>query len=145
MAGVNIHVDLSGFFFTGNPVGRLHRNIYTVLKEEGEFAVRAARAQLYQQHGYASGTLSRNVTAVPMRRRRSTSQLVVSANYGREMQVRKWNRWVDQANTAHMVFGRPAAWHRRGIRFYARGAKEVQAHIDGRISSIERTLTEGLT
>src|SRR3990167_4503993 len=91
---VKVSVDLHGIFFTGNPVGRLHRNVYDVLKEEGDYAVEASKRELgARQRTYGRGgsrrefsgaavILADNIVKQPMRMRRSLMRVVVSANYG---------------------------------------------------------------
>jgi hypothetical protein len=142
-SAVSVDVELVGFFFSGNPVGRLHRNTYAVLRDEGAVAVAAASDILRSRQqqtggGYPDIALADEMRAVPMRMRRGTARLVVSANYGTHPLARKYNRWVEDATTA-----RPRGGF-RGYHMYREGARITQSHIDGRIGSIADKLVEGL-
>lgn len=143
-AVVSVEVDLQGFFFTGDPVGRLQRNVSTVLREEGEQAVAFTRAALMARQrqtggGYPDVVMASDVTAQPMRPRPGLMRLVVSANYGSHPLVRKYNRWIEDAST-----NRPRGSF-RGYHIYREAKRLVQSHIDGRLSEIARKLVEGLT
>lgn len=142
-------VKLTGIFFTVDPVGRLHRNVYSVLRDEAALGVSAARAALRaKQRTSGKGgrrgekwphvVLAHNIVAVPRRRRGSRMEVVVSAAYGPQPLARFYNRFVDSGVRA-------GAKVRRGYRFYAAGARTVQAHIDSNLGSIEQRLVEGLT
>lgn len=135
-----VDVKLTGIFFEGNPVGRLHRNVYSVLRDEGALGVRAAQDALRAKQRTTSPPLQlgANIVAVPRRRRGSRMEVVVSASYGPQPLVRYYNRFVDSGVRA-------GARVRRGYRFYAAGARTVQTHIDSNLGSIERRLVEGLT
>lgn len=135
-----VDVKLTGIFFTGNPVGRLNRNVYSVLRDEGALGVSAAREALRAKQRTTTPPLQlgANIVAVPRRRRGSRMEVVVSASYGPQPLVRYYNRFVDSGVRA-------GAKVRRGYRFYAAGARRVQAHIDSNIGSIERRLVEGIT
>jgi hypothetical protein len=140
---VSVEVELRGFFFEGNPVGRLRKNTYTVLRDEGEVAVKAAASLLRgrQQEtggGYPDVELADEMRAVPMRMRGGKAQLVVSANYGEHPLARKYNRWAEDASTA-----RPRGSF-RGHHMYREGARLTQNHIDSRIGAIADKLVEGL-
>jgi hypothetical protein len=141
---VSVDVELRGFFFQGNPQGRLRKNTYTVLRDEGEVAVRAAADLLRGRQrqtgsGYPDIVLADEMRAVPMRMRRGRARLVVSANYGSHPLARKYNRWAEDASTA-----RPRGGF-RGHHMYREGARLTQAHIDSRIGAIADKLVEGLT
>lgn len=139
-----VTVSLSGFFFTGNPVGRFNRNTYGVLRDEGSLGVEASKEALRRKQTTTTAPLqlAENIVAVPTRKRRSarglSMRVVVSANYGPQPLVRFYNRFVDSGERAGSKV-------RRGYRFYAAGARSVQGHIDSNISSIEQRLVEGLT
>ena len=150
---VKVSVDLHGIFFTGNPVGRLHRNVYDVLKEEGDYAVEASKRELgARQRTYGRGgsrrefsgaavILADNIVKQPMRMRRSLMRVVVSANYGPQPWARKYNRYLDTGEPKN----RYQSGSFRGYHFYRRGARQTQAHIDGRIGQIANHLVEGIT
>lgn len=143
-AAISIDVELKGFFFEGNPIGRLHRNVYSVLRDEGEQAVAFTRAALAGRQrqtggGYPDVILADNIVAQPMRMRRGLSRLVVSANYGSHPLVRKYNRWIENAST-----NRPQGGF-RGHHIYREAVRLTQSHIDGRLVEISRKLVEGLT
>lgn len=135
-----VDVKLSGIFFTGNPIGRLNRNVYSVLRDEGQLGVEFSRAALRAKQRTTTPPLQLgpNIVAVPRRRRGSRMEVVVSASYGPQPLVRYYNRYID---TGVRAGGKV----RRGYRFYAAGARQVQAHIDSNLGSIERRLVEGLT
>lgn len=136
-----VTVELSGIFFQANPIGRFHRNVYSVLREEAELGVVATRERLRARQRTTTPPLQLgpNIVAQPTRRRGGRSRVVVSATYGPQPLVRFYNRFIDS--------GRRSAGGnmRRGYRIYAHGARTVQAHIDANTSRIERRLTEGLT
>jgi len=135
-----VSVELSGIFFTGNPIGRLNRNVYSVLRDEAQVGVEFSRAALRSKQRSTTPPLqlAANIVAQPTRKRGGRSRVVVSASYGPQPLVRFYNRFIDS--------GRRAAGGnmRRGYRIYAEGAKRVQAHIDSNVASIERRLAEGL-
>lgn len=135
-----VEVNLSGFFFSGNPVGRFNRNVYSVLRDEGALGVSASQAALRAKQRTTSAplVLADNIVAQPTRKRGSRMRIVVSANYGPQPLVRYYNRFIDSGQRAGSKV-------RRGYRFYAAGARTVQGHIDSSIGSIERRLVEGLT
>lgn len=136
-----VSVELSGIYFTGNPVGRFHRNVYSVLRDEAQVGVEFSRAALRakQRSSTPPLQLSANIVAQPTRRRGGRSRVVVSATYGPQPLVRFYNRFLDSGR-------RNAGGNmRRGYRMYAAGAKRVQAHIDSNIARIERRLLEGVT
>jgi hypothetical protein len=141
---VSVDVELRGFFFQGNPNGRLHLNAYSVLRDEGEMGVAAARQLLQGKQGPTGGgypdvVMADQMRAVPMKMRRGTSRLVISANYGSHPLVRKYNRWIENAST-----NRPRGGF-RGYHIYREATRLVQSHIDGRLGAIAAKLTEGLT
>jgi hypothetical protein len=140
---VSVDVELRGAFFLGNPVGRLRKNTYTVLRDEGEVAVAAASSILRDRQqstggGYPDIALADEMRAVPMRMRNGRARLVVSGNYGSHPLARKYNRWAEDASTA-----RPRGGF-RGYHMYREGARLTQNHIDSRIGSIADKLVEGL-
>jgi hypothetical protein len=147
---VEVDVQLYGFFFTGNPIGRLHLNVYSILREEGLVGVNIAKSALagkQRQHGgggisgisFSDVILANNITAQPMRMKRGRAKLVVSGTYGHQPYARYYNRWIDDAST-----NRPRGGF-RGYRIYREAARAVQSHINGRIGPISRKLVEGLT
>lgn len=141
---VEVDVEFHGFFFTGHPVGRLHVNTYSVLRDEGEQGVSFARSLLQGKQmpgslGYPDVVMADEMRAVPMRMRRGTARLVVSANYGSHPNVRRYNRWIENAST-----NRPRGGF-RGYHIYREAARLVQSHIDGRLGAIAAKLVEGLT
>lgn len=140
MAGVRVDVQLKGIFFSGNPVGRFHRNVYSVLKDEAQVARDVAQSTLRSKQRTTSPgpSLSANIVVVPRRRRGNRMETLVSANYGPEPLVRFYNRFIDSGK-------RSGSSMRRGYRFYAAGARAAQSHIDSRRGSIEAKLVEGLT
>ena len=143
--GVSMDVELRGFFFRGNPVGRLHVNTYDVLKDEGDFAVEAAKNEMRsRQRQYGKGTypgveLAEGIVRVPMRKRRSLMRVVVSATYGPQPWVRKYNRFIEDAS-----LNRPSGGF-KGYHIYRSGARKTQQHINGRIGQIANHLAKGLT
>lgn len=142
---VKIDVQLHGFFFTGNPIGRLHVNTYGVLRDEGDFAQEVAKRELSaRQRTFGRGTqpevvLGDNIVKVPMRRRRTLMKVVVSASYGPQPWARRYNRFIEDAslNRPRGVF--------RGYHMYRSAARATQAHIDGQIGHIADRLIQGIT
>jgi len=141
---ISVEVTYHGFFFSGNPIGRLHRNVYSVLLEEGAQGVAFARQALAARQratggGYPDVVMADEFRAQPMRMRGGTARLVVSANYGSHPLVRKYNRWIEDAST-----NRPRGSF-RGYHIYREAVRLVQSHIDGRLGQIASKLVEGLS
>lgn len=142
---VSMDVQLTGFFFKGNPIGRLHFNTYDVLKDEGDFGVEAAKSEMrshqrqYGRGSYPGVELAEGIVRVPMKKRRSLMRVVVSATYGPQPWVRKYNRFIEDAS-----LNRPRGGF-RGYHIYRTGARKTQQHINGRIGQIADHLVKGLT
>lgn len=129
-APLEVEVQTSGFFFTGNPVGRLHLNMYGVLRDLGQLGVERAQMRLFPGHGYVTGQLHDSLRARPERMRRGTMPIgkliVIQGRKGYEM-TRYYGRKVE------------AKYH------HIRDAgADVQSYVDSHGASLSNQITEGL-
>jgi hypothetical protein len=128
---VKLTVKTSGLFFK-NPVGQLHRNIYSVLSDAGEFGVSAAREQLQPGHGYLSGALYDSISWSPVKASRGGVRFggrarIVAGSRGFEP-VRRYQGKVE-----------------RKYRFMANAAKAVRQWADSHRGQISATLARRLS
>lgn len=133
---VKVNVTYHGFFFTGNPVGRMRRNLYRdVLPEVAEVGAAAAAGYLTPGKGYVTGALQDSIEP-------------------RLVQASRFNNFTGRARVIAGARGAPpsekrnraaAATVNRKHRFMYRAAALTQSWVGGHLSQIGAKLTKGLT
>lgn len=127
---LGVEVETSGFFFRGNPVGRLHLNMYGVLRDLGQIGVEAAQSRLFPEHGYVTGNLHDSIRARPERMTRGMNPVgrlvIIQGMKGYEL-VRRYGRKVE------------AKYHH--IRDASR---DVQQYVDSHAGPLSDQITRGL-
>ncbi len=134
MSAIRYSASLTGPFFR-NPLGQLHRNIYTVLEEAGEVGAAATAAQLTPGRGYVTGALQDSI-----------EYRLVKANRFNKFQGRA--RVIAGARGAapgELRNRAAAAAVNRKYRFMFRGAALLQSWLNGNRAHIEHELARRLT
>ena len=128
--GVYFTVRTHGLFFK-NPIGRLRRNEYDIVKEVAAFALQEERSQLVPGHGYLTGELWESLRAKPIPARRGSGfraeGAVIAGRSGFEM-VRHY------------------AWKvERKYHFVRRAARLARGWVTSNRGRIKRDLARGLS
>jgi hypothetical protein len=133
---VKVAVTYHGFFFTGNPVGRMRQNLYRdVLPEVAQVAAAAAAANLSPGRGVVTGAMRDSIEP-------------------RLVQASRFNNFTGKARVIAGARGAApgelrnraaAALVNKKYRFMYRGAALAQSWVSGHISWIGDKLTRGLT
>jgi hypothetical protein len=127
--------QLTGLFFA-NPVGQLHRNIYTVLEEAAQAGAGAVAAQLTEGRGLVTGALQASIEP----------RLVRAGRYGATFQGRA--RVIAGAKGAapgELRNRAAAASVQKKYRFMFRGGALLQAWLNAERSRIEAILVRRLS
>lgn len=133
---VKVAITYQGFFFTGNPVGRLRRNLYRdVLPEVAEVGAAAAAANLTPGRGLITGALRASIEP-------------------RLVQASRYNNFTGRARVIAGAKGAPpgekrnraaAATVQRKYRLMFRAAALTNSWVGAHVMWIADKLTKGLS
>jgi hypothetical protein len=131
---IRYSASLSGLFFA-NPVGQLHRNIYSLLGEAAEAGAAATAANLTPGRGLITGALRASIEP----------RLVKASRFNKFQGRARVIAGARGAAPGELRNRAAAATVQRKYRFMFRGAALLQSWLNGNRSHIESTLARRLS
>ncbi len=133
---VKVAVTYNGFFFSGNPVGRMRRNLYRdVLPEVIEVGAAAAAANLTPGRGLVTGAMRASIEP----------RLVQASRYSNFIGKGRVIAGARGAAPGELRNRAAAATVNRKYRFMYRAAALTQSWVGSHLGRIGDKLTKGLT